>query len=177
MINGLDFLAETLVANNLILVQGLGLYAMLRRTNSVKEAFQAGYTTLFGMLIGGALLWLLAGYTFASLSVEIGFYLIVGAVASVFAHGILRQESSWEDRFADSALVGLLLLLGARGAEGAANVLLAFGGGLGYGLVLLVMAVLRQRLELAPIPKALKGAPILLITAGLLGIALLGFRF
>jgi len=39
------------------------------------------------------------------------------------------------------------------------------------------MATLRERLELAPVPKALQGTPIMLITAGLLAVALLGFRF
>lgn len=177
MTNGLDLLAKTLITGNLVLVQGLGLYALVRRTESLKTALYTGCTTLLAMLLGGLMLWLLGGFAFASLSVEIGFYLVVGAIASISAHSILKQNGALEDRLADSALVGLLLLLGRTGAEGVSNVAVAFGSGLGYCLILTVMAVLRQRLELAPIPKSLRGAPILLITAGLLGIVLLGFRF
>lgn len=177
MTNGLDVLAKTIITGNLILVQGLGLYALTRHTQNVKEALKAGCTTLLGMLLGGVVLWLLEGITFASLSVQIGYYLVVGAAASILAHSILKQDCCLQDRLADSALVGLLLLLGDAGVSGAGNVWVAFGSGLGYCLILVVMATLRQRLELAPIPKALRGVPILLITAGLLGIALLGFRF
>jgi electron transport complex protein RnfA len=54
---------------------------------------------------------------------------------------------------------------------------MALGAGLGFFLVLVVMASIRRRLELAPIPKPLRGLPIMLITTGLLAIALLGFRF
>ncbi len=177
MINGLDALAKTIITGNLILVQGLGLYALTRHTHNVKEALKAGYTTLLGMFLGGVALWLLGGISFASLSVQMGYYLVVGAIASVLAHAILKQGGCLQERLADSALVGLLLLLGGAGVSGASNVLVAFASGLGYCLVLVVMATLRQRLELAPIPKSLRGVPILLITAGLLGIALLGFRF
>ncbi|HHY14713.1 MAG TPA: hypothetical protein GX521_01425 [Firmicutes bacterium] len=177
MINGLEALAKTIITGNLILVQGLGLYALIRHTHDVKEALRSGGTTFVGMLLGGALLWLLGGITFASLSAQIGYYLLVGAVASVLAHSVLKQGGCLQDRLADSALVGLLLLLGGAGVSGPGNVSAAFAGGLGYCFILVIMATLRQRLELAPIPRSLRGVPILLITAGLLGIALLGFRF
>ncbi len=80
-----------------------------------------------------------------------------------------RQRSGW---------VALTAGRGA-GVSGPGNVSAAFAGGLGYCFILVIMATLRQRLELAPIPRSLRGGvPILLITAGLLGgIALLGFRF
>lgn len=98
-------------------------------------------------------------------------------VAALWVPVLLRQESTLEDKVVDSALVGTLLLLGREGAVGVQNVWLGLGAGVGYLLVLMVMTTIRRRLELAPVPKALRGTPILLITAGLLAIALLGFRF
>ena len=77
----------------------------------------------------------------------------------------------------DSAVVGLLLLLGSGGVTGVQNVWMALDAGLSFFLVLVVMASIRRRLELAPIPKPLRGLPIMLITTGLLAIALMGFRF
>jgi electron transport complex protein RnfA len=50
-----------------------------------------------------------------------------------------------------------------------------FGSGVGFTLALLLMAGIRERLDLAPIPKFLQGAPITLITAGLMSMAFLGF--
>ena len=46
---------------------------------------------------------------------------------------------------------------------------------LGFTLVIYLFSVIRERLELAPIPEALRGVPIALITAGLLAMAFMGF--
>ncbi len=50
-----------------------------------------------------------------------------------------------------------------------------FTSGVGFTLALILMAGIRERLDLAPIPKALKGVPIAFIMAGLMAIAFLGF--
>lgn len=52
----------------------------------------------------------------------------------------------------------------------------ALGGGLGFFFALIIMAGIRERLELSETPEALKGAPITFITAGLLAIAFMGFN-
>ena len=179
MTNGLEILAQTVVSGNLVLVHGLGLYALIRHTTNVKEAAKAGVTLLTAMLLGSVLLWLLGPIIPVAPAPHLGFYLLVGLVAGFTAPHILKQGqvSSLERRAVDSALVGLLLLMGRSGAAGVQNLWFALGAGLGYLIVLVVMATIRKRLELAPIPKALQGVPILLITVGLLAIALLGFRF
>lgn len=177
MTSGLDMLAQTIVSGNVVLVHGLGLYALTRYTKNVREAAQAGTTVLVGMLVGAVLLWLFGALVPAGPVPQVGFYLLVGLVAGLVAPRLLKQNNPLEDQVMDSGLVGLLLLLGRSGVTGVANVWMALGAGLGYLLVLVVMATIRKRLELAPIPKPLQGLPILLITAGLLAIALLGFRF
>ena len=50
-----------------------------------------------------------------------------------------------------------------------------FGGGVGFTLALIIMAGIRERLEIADIPENLKGVPITFITAGLLALAFFGF--
>lgn len=177
MTNGLDIFAQTIVAGNLLLVQGLGLYGLLRHTKSVKDAAWKGLSTLVSMLAGGILLWLLQGIQPVSLSIAVGYYLIIGVVAAVASHVLFSCRFTLEETLMDSALVGLLLLMARDGVSGVQNLWIALGAGLGYALALVVMASLRKRLELAPVPKALKGAPIVLITAGLFALALLGFRF
>ena len=51
-----------------------------------------------------------------------------------------------------------------------------FSGGVGFTLAIVLFAGLRERLEFAPLPKAMEGLPIALILAGLISIAFLGFR-
>ena len=50
-----------------------------------------------------------------------------------------------------------------------------FSAGLGFTLALLLMAGIREKLDLAPIPESMKGIPIAFIMAGLMSIAFLGF--
>ena len=54
-------------------------------------------------------------------------------------------------------------------------VVLSFGAGIGFTLAICIMAGIRETLELADVPDCLKGAPITLITAGLLTLAFMGF--
>jgi electron transport complex protein RnfA len=51
----------------------------------------------------------------------------------------------------------------------------AFAAGIGFTLVLILMAGIREKLELANIPKPFRGLPIAFIVAGLMSIAFLGF--
>lgn len=176
MIDGLDILVETIITGNLILVQGLGLYALTRYTKSVESAIRAGFNTVVGMLLGAGILWLLGDIVPTSPTSQLGFYVLVGFVAALVAPRITKRTSSEEYHVVDTALIGLLLLLATRGVTGVDNLWFAMGASAGYFGVLVGMATIRQRLELAPVPEALKGIPIILITAGLLGIALLGFR-
>lgn len=177
MTNGLDLLAQTIVTGNLVLVQGLGLYALIKHTEDVKSAAKNGLTILVAMLVGSLLLWMFGGIMSGSFGVVVGYYLVIGVMAAFVAPRILGERISLQENMYQSALVGLLLLLSKEGIVGVKNLWFALGAGVGYLLILVVMATIRQRLELAPIPKALRGAPIILITAGLLAIALLGFRF
>ena len=50
-----------------------------------------------------------------------------------------------------------------------------FGGALGFTLVMVLFATIRERLELADVPISFQGAPIALITAGFMSVAFMGF--
>jgi len=54
---------------------------------------------------------------------------------------------------------------------------LVFGAaaGAGFGVALLAFAALRERLETADVPAAFRGAPLALVTAGLMALAFMGF--
>lgn len=71
---------------------------------------------------------------------------------------------------------GLGAMLLARSLESfAAALALGVGGGLGFWLVLQLMSDLLERIEQCDAPAAFRGTPILLIAAGLMGLAFLGF--
>jgi electron transport complex protein RnfA len=72
---------------------------------------------------------------------------------------------------------GLGAMLLARSLDGfGAALALGIGGGLGFWLVLQLMSDLLERIEQCDVPAAFRGTPILLIAAGLMGLAFLGFN-
>ena len=50
-----------------------------------------------------------------------------------------------------------------------------FGSGVGFSLAMIIMASIREKLELADVPKAFQGLPISFITTGLIALAFMGF--
>ena len=65
MTNGLDILAQGVISSNIILLQGLGLYALTRYTRDVKMAMKAGASMMGAMLTASLIFWALQGAAFS----------------------------------------------------------------------------------------------------------------
>ena len=90
----------------------------------------------------------------------------------------LHPSSGMPDKLWPALIInGLGAMLLARSLDGFSTALaLGIGGGLGFWLVLQLMNDLFERLEQCAIPAALRGTPMQLICAGLMGLAFLGFN-
>ena len=74
------------------------------------------------------------------------------------------------------AILGLCLFINLWEIDSLVEaVVLSFGAGIGFTMAICIMAGIRENLNLADVPQCLKGAPITLITAGLLTLAFMGF--
>jgi electron transport complex protein RnfA len=73
------------------------------------------------------------------------------------------------------AILGLALFQTNKGYDFVQCIVYALGAGVGFTLALLLMAGLRERLELASISDVVQGAPLALVLAGILSIAFMGF--
>jgi electron transport complex protein RnfA len=73
------------------------------------------------------------------------------------------------------AILGLALFQTNKGYDFAQCIVYALGAGVGFTLALVLMAGLREKLELASIPDVVKGTALTLTLAGLLSIAFMGF--
>lgn len=182
MNNGLDILAQGVVTQNVILFQGLAIYALLRFTKSLTEAVKAAIIMMASMLTAVLVIWALESLVPIGLGVRLPVVFIIALASGLLWYKITfgyiqgTSEYSVLSAFVNSALIGLMLNLPLAQIEGSSVVAYGFAGALGYGLVLIVMAGIRERLELADVPKPLQGVPIFLIAAGLLALGLLGFR-
>ncbi|WP_044871701.1 Rnf-Nqr domain containing protein [Pseudomonas sp. LFM046] len=86
----------------------------------------------------------------------------------------LSQEGLWPLLLANGAALGAMLV-GSAGGFGTA-LGLGIGGGLGFWLVLTLFDDLLQQVDDSRVPAPFRGTPMLLICAGLMGLAFLGFN-
>lgn len=73
------------------------------------------------------------------------------------------------------AILGLALFDSMREYSFAEDIIFGLGAGAGFTLALVIMAGIREELDLADVPKPFRGAPITLIVAGILTLAFMGF--
>lgn len=181
MNNGLKLLAEGVIVHNLILFQGLGIYALLRYTKSIATAAKAALVMLVTTLTACVLVWGTNPLLPAN-SMRLPFDLLIALAAGLFWHKLLASFFANDitldlpAAFFNSALVGVLLAVPEGLPEGPGIVSYGLAYALGYGVVLIIMAGIRARLELVNVPRPFRGVPILLISAALLALALMGYR-
>ena len=151
--------------NNVILAQFFGICPFLGVSSKVKTA--AGMS---------------AAVTFVMVLATITTFLIQTQVLDRFGIGYLQTVVFILVIAALVQMVELILKKVSPPLYQALGVFLplittvyAFGTAIGFGLAIIIFAGIRERMDLMDVPKAMKGAPIALVTAGLLALAFMGF--
>ena len=175
------------LVNNLVLVQFLGVSSFLRGSGQFNTAV---LLALFSapVMIGTMLLHHLLNQ-FVLQPFGLGFFALVGLVA---ISGLLTSALTQVTRQlfpkqarqqfmllfmvgANSAVLGAALQVAERNLELREVLAMSVGSALGFSLILLAFAALRERLALLDTPAPFQGLAIELISAGLAAMALLGF--
>jgi electron transport complex protein RnfA len=73
------------------------------------------------------------------------------------------------------AVLGVAILVIKKDYNLAEGIVYGAATAIGFGLALVILAGIREQLELADVPSGMKGAPIALVTAGILALAFMGF--
>ncbi|KAA2285555.1 electron transport complex subunit RsxA [Arenimonas fontis] len=187
----LDEIALLLVGaafvNNFVLVKFLGLCPFMGVSRRLDAAYGMALATGFVLTLSSALAWAVHHWLLLPLGLEylrtLGFILVIAAVVQ-FTELVLHKQSPRLYRVlglylplitTNCAVLGVALLnvQARRGLFEA--VLYGFGAALGFGLVLVLFAAMRERLETADVPAAWRGAPVALATAALMSLAFMGF--
>ncbi|MGD8339900.1 MAG: electron transport complex subunit RsxA [Gammaproteobacteria bacterium] len=183
---GLIVIAAALV-NNFVLVQFLGLCPFMGASRRVEGAVGMGLATGLVLTTASALSHLVESLLLAPLGLEylrlIAFILIIGASVQL-TDLLIRRFSPMLHRIlglyipliaSNCAVLGVALLNSSASRSLLAALFYGAGAALGFGLVLSLLAGLRERLETADVPAAFRGNSIALITAGILSLAFMGF--
>ena len=187
-----SILVSTIFINNYVLFQMLGLCPFLGVSQRLDSALGMGLAVIFVMTLASSFTFLVYKFVLVRFDLmylkTVAFILIIASLVQLVEMIIEKFSPVLYQSLGiflplittNCAILGVALLnISAGFVEADAGFLKAvvqgLGAGLGFTLALLIMAGIRERLELADIPKNLKGLPITFITSGLLALAFLGF--
>jgi electron transport complex protein RnfA len=179
---------SVVIVNNLVFTKFLGICPYLGVSGRIDMAFGMGCAVTFVVTLSGTLTWLIDYYILVGTPLEVTRYVcfilvIAGAVQLVEMY-VRKFFPALYDSFGiflplittNCAILGLCLFINLWGIDNLLEaVVLSVGAGIGFTLAICIMAGIRENLNLADVPDCLKGAPITLITAGLLTLAFMGF--
>ena len=180
-------LLTTSLVNNVVLAQFLGLCPFMGVSNKVSSAFGMGLATTFVLTLACAAGWMIEHYLLIPLDLEflrlLSFILVIAVLVQLTEMMVAYQSPELHRVLGiflplittNCAVLGVALLTIREELGFVEALLYGFGSALGFTLVIVIFAGLRERMELCKIPALMKGAPISFITAGILAMAFSGF--
>jgi electron transport complex protein RnfA len=180
-------LVSTVLANNFVLVRFLGLCPFMGVSGKLEGAVGMAAATMFVLTMSSVTSYLLSVYLLQPLGLEylstLSFILAIAVVVQL-TELVMRKTSPLLYRIlgiflplitSNCAVLGVALLNVQQQHNLLQSAFYGFGAATGFGLVLVLFAAMRERMAFADIPLHFRGAPIALITAGLMALAFMGF--
>jgi electron transport complex protein RnfA len=180
-------LVGTVLVNNFVLVRFLGLCPFMGVSRNLEAAFGMSLATAFVLTLSSAVSYLLHQYVLVPL--ELGYlrtisFILVIAVSVQFTEIMVRRLSPLLDQVlgifipliaTNCAVLGVALLNVQQAKGFAQSVFYGFGAAMGFALVIVLFAAMRERIDAADVPRPFRGTAVALMTAGLMSLAFMGF--
>ena len=187
MLTYISIIVTAIFVNNIVFAQFLGICPFLGVSKKLSSALGMGAAVTFVMALSTAVTWLLQTYLLTPFGLgfmqTIVFILVIAALVQMLeiimkkvapalyqAHGVFLPLIT-----TNCAVLGVAILVVRDNLDLGQSVVYAVSTALGFTLALTLFAGIREQLELADIPRPMRGAPIALICAGLLALAFMGF--
>ncbi|ADT68846.1 MAG: electron transport complex protein RnfA [Pseudoalteromonas tetraodonis] len=180
-------LIGTVLVNNFVLVQFLGLCPFMGVSGKLDTAIGMSLATTFVLTLASVTSYLVNEYILLPLDITylktMSFILVIAVVVQ-FTEMVVRKTSPTLYRLlgiflplitTNCAVLGVALLNIKEDHTFLQSAVYGFGAAVGFSLVLVLFAALRERLAAADVPTPFKGASIAMITAGLMSMAFMGF--
>jgi len=174
------------LANNFVLAMFLGLCPFIGVSGKLETAFPMGVATTFVMLVAS-----LCAYALNLILGALGLeflrliaYIVIIASAVQLVEMVLKKYSPGLFRAlgiflplitTNCAVLGVALFQTAREYDFAQSLMFAIGAGAGFTLAIVLMASVRERLQLSDVPSVAQGTALSLMLAGMLSLAFMGF--
>ncbi len=177
----------TVLVNKFVLVKFLGLCPLLGASTRFETALGMSLATTFVLTLASGSSYLIDTYVLVPLGIEylrlLSFILVI-AGAVQFTELFVRHSIPILHQVlgiylplitTNCAVLGVALLNTRQSESFLQSLAYGIGAGLGFCLVMILFAGLRERLETADVPAPFRGAAIALVTAGLMSMAFIGF--
>ncbi len=177
----------TALVNNVVLVKFLGLCPFMGVSNKLDTAISMGFATTFVLTLAAISSWLLESFILEPFGLQylriISFILVIAAVVQ-FTEMLVKKLSPMLYQLlgiflplitTNCAVLGVALLSVQEKSGFLQSAIYGFGSALGFTLVMVLFAGLRERLALADVPRSFAGAPIGFVVASILSLAFMGF--
>ncbi|OFC72237.1 electron transport complex subunit RsxA [Alteromonas confluentis] len=187
MTDFLLLLVGTVLVNNFVLVKFLGLCPFMGVSGKLETAIGMAMATSFVLTLASVTSYLVETYLLAPLGIgylrTLAFILVIAVVVQ-FTEMVVHKTSPTLYRLlgiflplitTNCAVLGVALLNLTEQHNFVESLIYGFGASVGFSLVLILFAAMRERLAAADVPVAFKGASIAMVTAGLMSLAFMGF--
>lgn len=180
-------LVSTVLVNNFVLTKFLGLCPFMGVSRKLETATGMALATTFVLTLSSVCSYLANTYLLAPLGLEylrtITFILVIAAVVQ-FTEMVIHKTSPLLYQVlgiflplitTNCAVLGVALLIVQQENGFLYAALYGFGASVGFSMVLILFAAMRERITVADVPVAFRGPAIALVTAGLMSLAFMGF--
>jgi electron transport complex protein RnfA len=173
--------------NNFVLARFLGICPFLGVSKKVETALGMGMAVTFVMTVAAVVTWLIQYLVLIPFGIEylqtIAFILVIASLVQLVEMVVQKASPVLYQSLGiflplittNCAVLGLAVLNIQKGYGFLESVVFALGAAIGFTLALVLFAGLRERIDLAPVPRSFRGTAIALVTAGLLSLAFMGF--
>lgn len=187
VINPVGLLFASIFTSNILLSNFLGMCSFIAISKDIKSSNGLGMAVTLVLLVTGILNWLVLHFILVPLQLEylrfIVFIIVIAAVVQILEMIIDRISPELYMTLGiflplitvNCAILGVSLFLQIRNYSFVQTIIYSFGSGIGWWLAILALAAIRKKTDKAPVPEALQGPGITLITIGFMAMAFIGF--
>ena len=187
VLNLILIIIVAIFVNNVVLAQFLGICPFLGVSKKVDTASGMGMAVTAVLVVATIVTYLIQVYVLNAFGLEylqtIAFILVIAALVQMIEIILKRTMPALYQALGvflplittNCCILGVAILVIQKDYDLLEGVVYALSTGLGFLLAMVLFAGLREQLDLADVPKAFRGVPIALVTAGLLAMAFMGF--
>jgi Na+-translocating ferredoxin:NAD+ oxidoreductase subunit A len=178
-------LISSMLVSNFVLSLFLGLCPFMGVSSKIGTALRMGLATLFVLMVTGFAAWFLNSYVLreAPYLRIISFIVVIASLVQIVELAVKKLSPALFRELGiflplittNCAILGLAIFQTNRSYDLAQSLFFALGAGLGFTLALVLMASIREQLEVADVPALARGLGLVLIIAGSLSLAFMGF--